>query len=192
MIRASLDIARYAHVVYLIIRKRYLRQTGRHTGTQTHRHASLLVSRGSTGNDLSSFDQARLFQSLLHSGLYWRGQGFLHNAQTLCFPPRPDGLDDLRGATQTVHGLQYVYRKCGRTPANNNVCDCSTPLLLRGAHAQTGESGGSYFFVEGDPIKRVHSFWYLGRVLFKDDDNTPCVKAQLTKTRQRWARWQKF
>ena len=42
--------------------------------------------------------------------------------------------------------------------------------------------------MDGGPIEHVRSLWYLGRVLSEDDDKTPCVEAQLKKTRQRWAR----
>ena len=44
------------------------------------------------------------------------------------------------------------------------------------------------FYVENKQIKRVCKFTYLGRVLSKDDDDTKCIKQQITKAKSRWWR----
>ena len=49
-----------------------------------------------------------------------------------------------------------------------------------------GGRGGSGIFVGGQPIERVFTFKYQGRVLNEADDDTKCIDAQLEKARSKW------
>ena len=42
------------------------------------------------------------------------------------------------------------------------------------------------FYVKGKKIERVQHFWYLGRILMEDDNDTPCIDFNLKKERGRW------
>ena len=43
------------------------------------------------------------------------------------------------------------------------------------------------FFINGEPIKRVHWFQYLGRILLEKKDDMECINKQLKKDWQRWS-----
>ena len=42
------------------------------------------------------------------------------------------------------------------------------------------------FHIDGQPLERVRTFRYLGRILSDNDDDSPCVQANLKRARQRW------
>ena len=44
------------------------------------------------------------------------------------------------------------------------------------------------FAADGDDLKRVKAFRYLGRLLSMDDNDAQAVRTQLTKARKCWAR----
>ena len=44
------------------------------------------------------------------------------------------------------------------------------------------------FYVEGEVLKKVETFCYLGRILAQDDDDVRAVRSQIKKARGIWAR----
>ena len=42
------------------------------------------------------------------------------------------------------------------------------------------------FHINGQPLERVRSFRYLGRILSDNDDDSPCIQENLRRARQRW------
>ena len=44
------------------------------------------------------------------------------------------------------------------------------------------------FYIEGEVLKKVESFRYLGRILAQDDENVRAVQNQIKKARGTWAR----
>ena len=42
------------------------------------------------------------------------------------------------------------------------------------------------FYIQGEEIKRVREFKYLGRILTDNDDDTKCIESALEKARRQW------
>ena len=48
------------------------------------------------------------------------------------------------------------------------------------------------FYVKGKEIEKVHAFTYLGRTLYDNDDDSPCIEQNIRKARSRWNRLAKI
>ena len=48
--------------------------------------------------------------------------------------------------------------------------------MLQNKQAKGGEAK---FFINGKKLERMEEFWYLGRILRQDDDDTPIIIVQI-------------
>ena len=72
---------------------------------------------------------------------------------------------------------------------NSPTCKIAQARLEKQQHTlQQEQARTQTFTLAGQPIETVSTFKYLGRILDKNDDDLPAIKANIQKAKKRWAR----